>query len=114
MTTQLASGSQDSIRSLQHSLIRLLVVLHDMQCVQIFRIETVPAQDLLSEVTLQRRETKAATLVVLEQKLDQCVAQPANTVVEKDWAGSGHHGFSGGLFAARSCSLIAATSLVLN
>ena len=95
MTAQLATCSQNGIRALQQSLTRLFIVLNNVQRVEIFRIETVPAQDFLCKVTLERGKAQSSSLVVPEQKLDQGVAQPANTIVEEKWAGSGHQGFSG-------------------
>ena len=90
MTAQFATGSQDGIRPLEQTLIRLFIVLNNVQCVQLFRIKTVPAQDLLREVTLKRGKAESSLLVMPEQKLDECIAQPANTIIEKNRTASGH------------------------
>lgn len=94
MTAQLASGSQDGVRPLEHSLIRLFIVLNNVQRIQIFRIKTMPAQDLLSEVTLKRGKPQSPVLVVPEQKLDEGITQPANTVIKKNWTATGHQGIT--------------------
>ena len=90
MTAQLTPGTKDGIRPLQQSLIRLFVVLNNVQCIEIFWIEAVPAQDLVSEVTLKRGKAQPTLLITLEQKLDQRIAEPANTIVEKNGATIGH------------------------
>src|SRR5512132_3160382 len=47
-TTQLASGSKDRIRPLQHSLIRLVIIDYDVNGVEVLRVDTMPAQNLRS------------------------------------------------------------------
>ena len=93
MSAQLTSRAQDRIRALQQSLIGLFIVLDNVQRVQIFRIEAVPSQDLLSKVALKRRKAQPSFLIVPQQKLDQGVAQPANTVIEKNGIRIGHQGY---------------------
>lgn len=95
-TTQLAAGSQHCIGALEYTLIRTLIVLHKMKRVEIFRVKTMPAQYLLGEVTLQRCKPQAPALIMPEQKLDQSIAQPANTVVQNDGIRAAHYGFSTG------------------
>src|ERR1051326_5961425 len=73
-TSELAAGAQDRIGALQHALVRLFVVFHDVQRVEIFRIDAVTLQDSRCEVALQRCKLQTAMLVVFEQKLDQTIA----------------------------------------
>src|SRR5215213_1365666 len=52
-TAQLPSRPQNCIRPLQHSLTWLIIILHDVNRVEIFRVYTMPAQHPLRKVALQ-------------------------------------------------------------
>ena len=41
-------------------------------------------QQLETEITLQRRETKAIVIVVLQDKLNEAIAETANTIVKNN------------------------------
>jgi hypothetical protein len=87
-------GSYNGIGTLQYSLILLLIVFYQVERVEVFRVQAMSLQNLLGEVTLQRRKPQVSTLIMPQQELDQPIAQPANTVVENDRIRTVHHGFS--------------------
>ena len=61
-----APGTQDRVGPLQHALIRLIVILDDVDGVEILWVNAMPAQHLRREVALQRRKAQTAIAIVLQ------------------------------------------------
>lgn len=49
---QLSSGAENCVRSLQYALIRLFIILHDVQRVEILSINSMSAQNPRGEIAL--------------------------------------------------------------
>lgn len=63
--------------------------LDDIDGIKIVGVDAVTSQHLACEVTLQRREAEAVTLVTLEDELNEMIAQSANTIVKNNWISFG-------------------------
>jgi len=73
--------------SRKQSLTGLLVIEHQIKRVEIIGIGIVLPQKVAGKIALQRCEPKPVSMIVLEHKLDQAVAESANAIVEDDRIG---------------------------
>lgn len=55
---------------------------HDINRIEIQRVEPVSPQDVASKLTLEGCEAKPVISIPLQQKLIEAVAQPTNAVVK--------------------------------
>ena len=63
----------------------LLVVLRYIDRIKVVRVYAVSRHQALRKFALQRRKPETIALISLQQKLNESIAESANTVVENDW-----------------------------
>ena len=86
---QLRQQVKHRIRAKQERFIGLPVVSHDIDSVEVVRIQIVALQQAVRKFALQRGKSKTIVRITFEKKLDEMITESANAVVKNDWVGFG-------------------------